>query len=73
MKKLTYAILFFSLLTLFGCQSINNGLSVLSKCCGVLSIANKASKKGIQNKDLKDLKNTVILPVNSWDGKMMIW
>jgi hypothetical protein len=69
MKKLIYSIFLGLFLTMSACQSINNGVKVISKCCKAISLV-KQEKSGEED---KEVRNTAILPVNSWDGKMMIW
>ena len=73
MKKLVYSIFLGLFLTLTACHSINNGLTALSKCCKALSLANIEKMPEGRNKEPESSKGSALLPINSWDGKMMIW
>lgn len=71
MKKLIYSTFFALFIILASCQSINNSLNVISKCM-MLSVADN-EKAEQSEKESERSKNTAILPINSWDGKMLIW
>ena len=72
MKKLIYSILLISFLTLSASQSVTNGLTVLSRFCKVLPTAKIEKIRQEENKEPENSNLFSLLPVNSWDGKMMI-
>ncbi|WP_147202880.1 hypothetical protein [Segetibacter aerophilus] len=73
MKKLLYSIFFVLILATTSCQFINSSAKVLVKCCRSLLIANRDKTDDRKDKDLEYLNTASLRPVNSWDGKMMIW
>jgi hypothetical protein len=73
MKKLIYSIFLAIFLTLTAGPFINRGLTVLSNCCKALSLANRDKFEESETNKSKYPKASALLPVNSWDGKMMIW
>ena len=72
MKKLTYTIFLGLFLITTACHSINNGVKVVSKCCKAISVANSEKMEEDKDKEPENLQGYTFLPINSWDGKMMI-
>lgn len=73
MKKLNYLLYLLLFLTLGSCHSIGNGVKIIAKGCKVLSVSKNDSVAEEKDKDLEDSRSSFILPINSWDGKMLIW
>ena len=73
MKKLIYPIFFGLFLIISACQAVNSSVKVLSKCCKGLSVVKGENKTEDENKESEYSKASSLLPINSWDGKMMIW
>lgn len=82
MKKLIYLLLLPSFLMIGSCHStgisnITSGVKVIGKCCKNLSLTegktNAASIDDEEKTNSENNKNFSLLPVNSWDGKMMLW
>lgn len=73
MKKLIYSISLGLFLTSTACQSINNGVKVISKCCKAVSAVKNGCTVDGKDKEIENSNGSSILPINSWDGKMLIW
>lgn len=59
------------------CNAVGSGVKVISKCCKDLLLAkNKTQSNCEQEENSKKSdysKGGSLLPLNSWDTKMMIW
>jgi hypothetical protein len=73
MKKLINPMFLALFLTIAACHSINTGVKVIGNCCKELSVAKRDKTCQEENKESEYSKASSLLPVNAWDGKMMIW
>ena len=72
MKKLFYAIFLGLVVAVLGWLSLNQEMKVLGKRSTGLSVAKR--DQILEEDKVSDFsKGAALLPVNSWDGKMMIW
>jgi hypothetical protein len=73
MKKLLYSIFLGLLFTVSACTSFNNSVKVISRCCKAITMIRTADTLNEKDKEAETSNASSILPVNSWDGKMLIW
>ncbi len=81
MKKFIYPLFLFAFFITSSCNTnnvakIDSGVKAITKCCTVLS--NLGSKTCCSNEETETKPEepdnyTLLLPVNSWDTKMMIF
>ncbi len=72
MKKFVNAMFLGLSVIVLGCHSLNSEVTVLGKRAAELSVA-KRDQILEEDKQSDYPKGSPLLPVNSWDGKMMIW
>jgi hypothetical protein len=73
MKKLLYSIFIVLLVTIALHDFIHDSVKIFGKCWKTRLIANREKDRDRKVKEVDYSNSSALRPVNSWNGKMLIW